>query len=85
MLNERRKQKALTANIKVKLVYEWLLYNPLKEKRLASQRCALGRVIKPEDGTGSRHSSFGDAGRVTLPGTRSLQRCSGLFVLHHAT
>ena len=56
------------------------VYNPVKETRSASQRCALGRVIKPEDGTGSRHPLFGDAGSVTPPGfRRSLQKCSGLL------
>ena len=40
--------------------------------------------MKSEDGTGSRHPLFGDAGSVTPPGNRSLQRCSGLLFLHHA-
>ena len=82
--NEHRKQKVLTANIKVKLVYEWLLYDPLKENWSASQRCALGLVINPESGTDCRHPSFGGAGSVTPPGARLLQKRRGLLFLYHA-
>lgn len=42
----------------------------------------VNQILKsPEDGTGSRHPSFGDVGSVTPPGfKRSLQRCSGLLL-----